>query len=156
MGDLFLHLVILDRLLGNRVLPVHLDLMAKTVHQELLESKDLLVCLAFKVFPDHQVKKELLEIRVTVVYPKLDHQASLGNLVSEDPKDQLDMERTVEMVREEKLVCLDPLDLREQWVLLATAILQLATLPLQEENSKDLLRKGLPSKRRKIASRQIK
>merc|ERR1712096_127887 len=40
-----------------------------------LESKDLLVCLAFKVFPDHQVKKELLEIRVTVVYPKLDHQA---------------------------------------------------------------------------------
>merc|ERR1712096_473467 len=130
MGDLFLHLVILDRLLGNRVLPVHLDLMAKTVHQELLESKDLLVCLAFKVFPDHQVKKELLEIRVTVVYPKLDHQASLGNL--------------------------DTLDLREQWVLLATAILQLATLPLQEENSKDLLRKGLPSKRRKIASRQIK
>merc|ERR1712096_107948 len=120
MGDLFLHLVILDRLLGNRVLPVHLDLMAKTVHQELLESKDLLVCLAFKVFPDHQVKKELLEIRVTVVYPKLDHQASLGNLVSEDPKDRLDMERTVEMVREEKLVCLDhldTLDLREQWVL---------------------------------------
>ena len=109
------------------------------MHQELLESKDLLVCLAFKVFPDHQVKKELLEIRVTVVYPKLDHQASLGNLVSEDPKDRLDMERTVEMVREEKLVCLDhldTLDLREQWVLLATAILQLATLPLQEENSK--------------------
>merc|ERR1712096_428619 len=139
MGDLFLHLVILDRLLGNRVLPVHLDLMAKTVHQELLESKDLLVCLAFKVFPDHQVKKELLEIRVTVVYPKLDHQASLGNLVLEDPKDRL-----------------DTLDLREQWVLLATAILQLATLPLREENSKDLLRKGLPSKRRKIASRQIK
>merc|ERR1712202_70131 len=150
MGDLFLHLVILDRLLGNRVLPVHLDLMAKTVHQELLESKDLVVCLAFK---------ELPEIRVTVVYPKLDHQASLGNLVSEDPKDRLDMERTVEMVREEKLVCLDhldTLDLREQWVLLATAILQLATMPLQEENSKDLLRKGLPSKRRKIASRQIK
>ena len=107
------------------------------MHLELLVNKDLLGYLASKVLQDHQVQKEALVIKVTVVYHKLDHQVFLGNLALEDPKDQLGMERTVEMVREASPVCLDhldTLDLRERWVLLATVILQLAMLLLQEEN----------------------
>merc|ERR1712013_876474 len=97
-----LHLAILDPCLENQAPLVHLDLMAKTVHLELLVNKGLLGYLASKVLQDHQ-----------------------------------GMERTVEMVREASPVCLDhldTLDLRERWVLLATVILQLAMLLLQEEN----------------------